>query len=210
MRKVFISLCAAAALCGAAALAISPGQAQPARRLPNAGPPPAAEMNARRETACQDRYAAAVGRMASLEVRLKLTGAQTGAFNRWRDARLGAARRMSQACASRPVPARDAARPSPVERMARQEERLRQRLSDLQAERPAFEALYNSLSPEQRTQVARAARDGRRGMRGRMMGRLAMRDGMRGPGGPGMMRGPGGRGPGGRGAPPPDAPPPPM
>ncbi len=88
--------------------------------------------------------------------------------------------------------------------MARQEEVLRQRLADLSVQRPALEALYNSLSAEQREKFRPAAGPsmGRGGMRQRnamMRDRLIQRGGMRGPAG----RGPGGRGPMG----PPPAPP---
>ena len=80
--------------------------------------------------------------------------------------------------------------------MARQEEMLRQRLADLQVQRPALEALYNRLSAEQREKFQSAG--GRRGMgRGGMRPRMAMmlrdrliqRGEMRrgGRGGPGMM-----------------------
>ena len=90
-----------------------------------------------------------------------------------------------------------------VERLTRQETRLQNRLADIRAERPALEALYSTLSPDQRQTLARSAQMGGRGMmRGRMMQRRGlMRDGPRG----GMLQ----RGPMGRGTPQPDAPPPP-
>jgi hypothetical protein len=42
--------------------------------------------------------------------------------------------------------------------MGREEDRLKQRLADIEAERPAMEALYNALSPQQRIQLIRAGR----------------------------------------------------
>ena len=55
--------------------------------------------------------------------------------------------------------------------MAREEDRLKERLADLEAERPALEAFYNALSPAQKMEMARGAmRDGmdrRMGERGR-------------------------------------------
>jgi hypothetical protein len=178
------------------------GRGPAARRAPLS----ADEIAERRQAMCDDAADRMAGRLAYLEAKLDLTAAQRGAFARWRDARLSNAQRQARDCASRPVPARgaDATPPSPVEQMARQEDRLRQRLAALQAERPALEALYNSLTPEQREKFR--PEGGLRGMAGLGMGRgagmrpriaMMMRDRLiqRGP----IMRGPGGRGPGGRG-----------
>jgi hypothetical protein len=83
--------------------------------------------------------------------------------------------------------------------MAREEQRLRQRLADLTAERPALEALTTSLTPEQRQKLTPMGGMGRGGPRGRM----AMMSRDRNGGGPrgGMMR----RGSGGPGMAPPPA-----
>jgi hypothetical protein len=200
--------------------------AQPATRArgPACTPPTEAELASRRAERCENLSALAAGRLAYMEARLNLTAAQRAAFTRWRDIRLAAAKRMATTCAAAPArgPGRgmgraagqpantQAAPPSPVERMAREETRLRQRLADLTAERPALEALYNSLTPEQR-QKFRPETGGRHGgmghgPRGPRMA-MMMRDRM-GPRG-GMMRG----GPGGpmdrMGPPPGDQPPPP-
>jgi hypothetical protein len=166
-------------------------------------------MAERRQAMCEDRADRLAGQLAYLEARLDLTAGQRPAFDRWRDTRLAAAQRQARACAERPVPGREAnaARPNPVERMARQEETLRRRLTDLSVQRPALEALYNSLSPEQRekfTPVEGGRGMGRGGMRPRMA--MMMRDrliqrgrgpdgrGFGGRGGPGMMPSPGGPG----------------
>ena len=180
--------------------------AGPDRRAgPARTPPTPEEMADRRADRCDNLSALAAGRLAYLETRLDLTQPQRALFTRWRDVRLAAAKRMATTCAERPVrgPERGAARgpsrekatdtqaapPSPVERMTRQETRLRQRLADLQAERPALEALYNSLSPQQREKFA-PFENGPRGMGGGPRGpRMAMmmRGRMGGQGG--MMRG---------------------
>ena len=202
------------------------GQAQPGGpgmgRMQRGTPPTPEQRAARRADMCQNLHARVAGQLASLEVRLELTANQRAAFNKWRDTRLASAKRRAENCASMPaMPGRggrdaqnaQAAPPSPVERMTRQEQRLRQRLSDIQAERPALEALYNSLSPEQRQKFA-AVGGPRNGMgRGGPRARIGMmmRDrmgggprgpmgGMRGPGGPG---GPGPMGPGMAPPPPP-------
>ena len=74
--------------------------------------------------------------------------------------------------------------------MAREEERLKQRLADIQAERPALEALTNALSPSQKTEIARASEQRRGGARNMMRRRFAMgpRPGTMGPDGPPLER----------------------
>jgi len=216
MRKSFLILPIALVL-GVAGTALvsaqpNPGanNAGPARELPRMQRPALnpEQLAQRRDQLCKDMTARVAGRLAYLETRLELTQAQRGAFNKWRDVRLAAASQRAQTCAT--TPARQgrgagnaqAQRPSPVERMARQEQMLRQRLATITAERPALEALYNSLTPEQRQKFTPA--NGPRNGMGRGEGRarmgMAMRermgDGPRGPMGGGMMRG-GPRGPGG-------------
>ncbi len=157
--------------------------------------PPNPEQRAeRRQAMCEDRADRLAGQLAYLQARLDLTASQRPAFDRWRDTRLAAAQRQARACAERPVPGRgsNVTRPNLVEQMARQEDVLRQRLADLQVQRPALEALYNSLSAEQREKFRPGLGDGRglgrSGMRPRMAmmmrDRLIQRRGTRWPGGP--------------------------
>ena len=243
MRKSLLTISLALLLGGAAVAVAAtqdkPAETQLPMRLAQATPParplpPAqgrgpgaqrapltnAERATRRAALCDDRADRMAGQLAYLEARLDLTAAQRPAFTRWRDARLAAAQRQARTCATAPVPAgrgagnADAAtRPNPVERMAQAETRLRARLADITAERPALEALYNSLSPEQRQKFTPQGGRGMAGLGGRGMGRGMGRGGMRpriamqmrqrilqrGP----LMRGPGGRGPGGPGMMPP-------
>jgi protein CpxP len=209
MRKSFLLLPIALVL-GVAGTALvsaqpNPGatNAGPARELPRfQRPAPNPEQLAqRRAELCKDMNARAAGRLAYLETRLELTANQRPAFNKWRDVRLAAANSRAQACTTTPVrPGRGGAdaqaqRPSPVDRMARQEQMLRQRLATITAERPALEALYNSLTAEQRARFQPDAGP-RRGM-GRGPGRERggmMQGRMGGPRGGMMMRG-GPRGP---------------
>jgi hypothetical protein len=88
--------------------------------------------------------------------------------------------------------------------MTREENFLKQRLADLETERPALEAFYNALSPVQKMEVVRA---GMRGPEGGMRRRHMFAD-ARGPRG-GMGQNQTGEGPMGRPPGPPDAPPPP-
>ena len=175
MRKALIPMLASLALCGAgtAALIASNGHAQAsprkpvmvallgdplmAQNLPDTPPPPNAR-GASRDFApdprqfCDERYAGEVGRMAYLEARLHLTDAEQPLFGHWKDVRLDSAKRQATDCASRTSEDRD--RADPVARMSREEEMLKQRISDLDAERPAFSALYAALAPDQRQTLA--------------------------------------------------------
>jgi len=98
---------------------------------------------------CEDHYAREVGRMAYLEARLKLTPAQQPLFARWRDVSLGIAKRRSSDCGQR-LAQRDRKEANIVDRMGHEEEMLKQRIADLDAERPVLGALFTALSPDQR------------------------------------------------------------
>ena len=222
---VSLALCGAATT----AMVISTARAQPAPHAPmmvatatptglqlaqnDATPPPpprdlrnrnTGDTAARRTQMCQDGYARETGDLAYLQARLQLTPAQQSAFQGWQQAKLGIARRHADACAQRPMPTRDRGQartmPGPADMMSREEDRLKQRVADIEAERPALEALYNALSPQQRMELARAGRPDRMGS-GR---RFADARGPRGPMGGPMNRPPYSGGMGG-----PDAPPPP-
>ena len=175
MRKALIPMLASLALCGAGTAALiasnSHAQASPrkpvmvvllgdflvAQNLPDTPPPP----NARGASPdfapdprqfCDERYAGEVGRMAYLETRLHLSDAEQPLFARWKDVRLDSAKRQAADCAARTGADRD--RPDPVTRMSREEAMLKQRITDLDAERPAFSALYAALAPDQRQTLA--------------------------------------------------------
>jgi hypothetical protein len=231
---VSLALCGAATT----AMVISTARAQPGPRAPMMvaantpagqqfaqndappdGPPPrdlrrrdTGDIADRMKQMCQDRYARETGELTYLQTRLQLTAAQQSAFQGWQQAKLGIARRHAESCAQRPMPTRDRSQartmPAPADMMSRQEDRLKQRVADIEAERPALAALYNALSPQQRIELIRAGRDDRMGAG--QMGRHHMFADARGPRGPmgspmGSMGGPMNRAPYG-----PDAPPPPA
>jgi hypothetical protein len=173
MRKALIPMLASLALCGAgtAALIASDGRAQASPRKPvmvallgdflvaqNLPDTPPNGMGASRDFApdprqfCDERYAGEVGRMAYLETRLHLTDAEQPLFAHWKDVRLDSAKRQATDCAARTVT--DPDRADPVARMGREEAMLKQRITDLDAERPAFSALYAALAPDQRQTLA--------------------------------------------------------
>ncbi len=97
---------------------------------------------------CNDRYARQAGRLAYLEASLGITDAQRSAFNQWRDSVLNRAKSRSETCLARtPMPAHF---PDALERNANRQKMLEARLDALRSERPALEALYQSLTPEQK------------------------------------------------------------
>lgn len=165
MRKALIPMLASLMLCGAATLALignERAQANPRKPFMVAllGPdtllasslPEAQPLNmpftADPKQFCDDRYASEVGRMAYLETRLHLNDAEQPLFARWKNVRLTIAKRRAADCDAHADKSQDHA--NPVARMDREKEMLKQRVADLDAERPAFSALYAALAPDQR------------------------------------------------------------
>lgn len=191
MRKALLPMVASLALCGAATAALivtkahadqathrpmmvaaltppagaPPGHAEAPPDMLRGAPPPQIREK-RRAQLCKDIYAHKVGELAFLETKLTLTAAQAPLFARWKDASLDIARRHEGDCATRMRPAR-AERATIVERMALEEKLLKQRLADIDAERPALAALYGALTPAQKEEF------GAGGLR-RMAGRMHM------------------------------------
>lgn len=183
MRKALIPMLASLALCGAATAAFiaTNAHAQPDTHKPmmvasvgsgtlmaqnSPAPPPPdgrgmrpmrnpADFAARMTQRCEDHYAREVGRLAFLETRLNLTASEQPLYAGWKDVKLGIAKRQSADCAQRVANfSKDRQRPDLVQRMGREEDMLKKRVADLDAERPALTALYNALSPEQREAFA--------------------------------------------------------
>jgi hypothetical protein len=113
--------------------------------------PSPAQLAALHKRMCQDAYAHQVGDLAYLEAKLSLTAAQQPLFDRWKSVKLDLARRGEADCATRELPFRNQAKNNPVDSMARQEDMLKRRLAELEAERPVLSAFYNSLGPAQKT-----------------------------------------------------------
>jgi hypothetical protein len=155
------------------------------------------DRGARRGQFCKDMYAHKVGELAFLEAKLSLTSNQEPLFDRWKQTTLDIAKRHEGDCTNRKPRAENGERHSVVDRLAMEEDMLKKRLSDIEAERPALAAFYDSLSAAQKQEF------GHGGMRGRMMGMMGRHPGM-GPGRMGLM-GPMGHGPMGDAPPPPPA-----
>jgi hypothetical protein len=172
MRKALVPMLASLAVCGAATAClfltnagaeasprkpvmmalVAPGESFTEAATPavvrSLRGPTKAEIAADRKRLCEDRYAREVGRMAYLETRLDLTEGERPLFARWKDIRLAIAKRRAADCA---LAVRHAGGPlTPVDYMSREQDFLKKRLADLDAERPALAALYSALTPSQR------------------------------------------------------------
>lgn len=207
MRKALIPTLASLALCGAATVTLiaTNATAQPATQArkpvmmalvapgamladntPAPSPdrnmrmPSSAEMAAAFKQMCEDRYAREAGRLAYLEARLSLTQSEQPLFARWKGVKLDTAKKQAADCGQN-VSRLDRKAATPVEHMAREQDMLKKRLADLDAERPALAALYDALTPKQREEFSgghRMMADG--GMdRGMMRRGMMMRPDMR-------------------------------
>ncbi|HEY2069604.1 MAG TPA: Spy/CpxP family protein refolding chaperone [Rhizomicrobium sp.] len=135
---------------------------------------------------CTDMYAHHVGMVAELGARLNLNDSQRSLFERWKTVSLDGAKAREAACQSH-TPGNMDHRPSLPEREARMREHLKARLAEMDAQQPALDALYNSLSPDQKMELDHMHGGEHRGMHGGMRGGMhGMHPGMGGPeGGPG-------------------------
>jgi hypothetical protein len=101
---------------------------------------------------CLDHVAHLAGLVAYLEVRLDLTPEQRPLWGKLKDAAQAGIEKQRQVCES--VGAEDHP-PTVLDREARAEQFLAAQLALLQSTRPALEALYTALSPEQRAVLDR-------------------------------------------------------
>jgi len=102
---------------------------------------------------CKDLYARKVGELAFLEAKLSLSPSQEPLFARWKQASLDIAKAHESDCTARERPQARNQRPTIVDRLAMEEDRLKKRLTDIQTERPALAALYGSLTPAQKEEL---------------------------------------------------------
>lgn len=179
MRKALLPLLASLLICGTATAALIAGNARaeqtshkPVMMLaqnqaappagPEAGTPPRdvddMMRGPRPGQICQDLYARKAAQMAFLEAKLDLTPAQQPLFARWKDVSMDIAKRRQGDCGAHVQNLRARQRPDMMERLSREEDRLKTRLADIEAERPALGALYAALNPTQKQDFGRAAR----------------------------------------------------
>jgi len=177
MRKALLPMIGVLVLCGAATIALVATNARAAQdgrkpmmialmapdmaRRTTAAPPPESGSprgvmrEGGREQICRDVYAGKVCELAFLEAKLSLDARQAPLFARWKQASLEIAKQNEGDCAG---PRRDLRRPSVVDRMTLEEDLLKKRLADIQAERPSLTALYNALTPAQKEEFSRPRR----------------------------------------------------
>jgi len=187
MRKTLLPMIASLALCGAATAALIATNARaeqqrapkpmmialttPARH-DNAAPPAEDGQQTNmiyRMTPeagpgriCKDIYARKAGELAFLEAKLSLDAKQAPLFARWKQASLDIARQHESDCAGKARTSLRGPRASVLDRMTLEEDQLKRRLSDIQAERPTLTALYNGLTPAQKEEFGRGGMHGGR------------------------------------------------
>ena len=170
MRKALLPTLASLLICGAAAGATSKpvmmlAQNQTTPEAARQAPPDMDEAitpGPRRGQFCRNISALKAGQLAFLETKLQLTASEQPLFARWKEVSMDIAKRREGDCDSRVQRLRAGQRHDLMERLDREEDRLKPRLADLQAERPALNALYAALDPAQKEEFGRAARMGGR------------------------------------------------
>ena len=94
---------------------------------------------------CLDRLAHRAARYAYIEVKLNLTAEQQPLWDKVQSAAQTEEHQERQLCAA----LKPGAEPTVLERMDRMQQLLQARLNGLQAGKPAVQALYQALTPEQ-------------------------------------------------------------
>lgn len=103
----------------------------------------------RHKTFCSDHYAGEVGYLAYLEAKLDLTEKQRGAWHKWQQWQLDGADKEQANCLSHAP--KSNGKPTALEMEEQMEKTLTIKLQSLQSSRPSLEALYEALTPAQRT-----------------------------------------------------------
>ncbi len=177
-------LAAGLALSGPAAAGLLDDPVELAQATPAtpAAPAPAAGGHDHRQRAamnpkaiCLDMLARRIGNRTYMKVKLELKPEQMAAWDAFAKAAEGADTRETARCNA--LPAELKQRPNAIDRLTMQEGAMKARLERIEAVKPSMTALYNALSPEQKTVLDRP-------MSG-MMGHGMMGGGM---GGGGMGR----------------------
>ena len=99
---------------------------------------------------CEERLAHRAGIIAYTVSELNLTAEQKPLWDKLNGAIQSAADKERQLCASLPAQAGQQGQATILDRMSRREQFLSARLQGLQQARPALEALYQALTPEQK------------------------------------------------------------
>src|SRR5438874_7994404 len=110
-------------------------------------------MNRSPRERCEERLAHRAGIIAYTVSKLNLTAEQKPLWDKLNSAIQSAADKERQLCASLPTQGGPEARGTILDRMSRREQFLSARLQGLQQARPALEAFYQALSPEQKATI---------------------------------------------------------
>ncbi len=145
-----IALLAAGALfCATAALAQTTGSGTTGSDTGNAQPGYTKHNPSKwMKGMCVEHYARSASKLAYLEARLQLTSDQQPLWDKYQQAAEGGAAKERDDCLAG-IPA-SGTKPTFLDRESTMEKMMASKLAGMQASRPALEALYNSLSPEQR------------------------------------------------------------
>jgi hypothetical protein len=111
------------------------------------------------ERFCKERFAREAGFLAYIGAKLDLNAQQQPLWGTYHQAMMDAAGKQRQACVENILP--PGSHLTVLERRDRAQKMLQARLDRLQATRPSLEALYQSLSPEQRRLMDRPFMDAR-------------------------------------------------
>ena len=185
-------LAAGLALCGPAAAGMLDDPVELAQAAPaTPATPPAAAGHDHRARAsmnpkamCLDHLARRIGTRTYMKVKLELKPEQMAAWDAFAKAAEGADTRETARCNALPAELKE--RPTAIDRLTMQEGAMKARLERIEAVKPSMTALYNALSPEQKT-VLDGPMSGMMG--GGMMGPGMMGGGGMNGGGMGRMMG---------------------
>ncbi len=112
---------------------------------------------ARMKSMCIEHFARSAGHLAYLEARLQLTTGQQPQWDKWRQAvAAGSEKERADCLADLPAAGQ---RPTALDRDSHMEKMMATKVATLQASRPALEALYQSLTAEQRLVFDRPMHD---------------------------------------------------
>ena len=103
---------------------------------------------------CTDRLARRAARLAYVQVKLNLTVEQRPLWDKVQSAAQAEGQKEAKLCAS----LKAGAEPTVLERMDRMQQFLSARIEGLQSEKPAVQALYQALTPEQQAILNRPFR----------------------------------------------------
>jgi hypothetical protein len=110
-------------------------------------------MNRSPKERCEERLARRAGFIAYTVAKLNLTAQQKTLWDKLNASMQSAGDKERQLCDKLPAEAGQQGQGTILDRMSRREQFLQARLQAMQQTRPALEALYNALTPEQKAVV---------------------------------------------------------